>query len=553
MVRAVRAVRVGKGRRRRAAEEDLYRGCLQGRDCPPDIKAKFENNTLADKLLKWFSNFLWFGQLGIGTGRGGGGTGGYTRLGAGGGGTRPTVPSVTRPAVVVEAVGPSEGVPIDAVNPGSSSIVPLQEGDPTLTVDSGGPGGGPTLTAGELETIAEVTPSINGTPDIQVVGQPSETPAVVEVTSEPTPRAPVRESVVSQSEHSNPAFNAFVASAGLPGESTASDQVFVTNSIHGEYIGGIPEPSLYAENIELDTYSASGGGFEELEIEEPPRTSTPVERLQARLGRNFRNLRTRLYGRRTLQRRIDNPRFLTSPGALVRFDFENPAFEDDVSLEFQRDLNEIEQAPDLEFRDVARLSRPYYGESREGHVRVSRLGSLATIRTRSGTVIGGDKHYYTDISSITVPNEDTIPRETIEMDIMGSHSGESSIFHGLNDGTIVDTLESVSNADVFPTYAEEDILDEQAEDFSQGQLILSTESGQVSVGRTFELRLGSTQAEFPGNIIFPPATKDDELLPADNVYPDLTPEIIINIFDDGYDFILHPSLLRKRKKKVFLL
>nr|WOB19162.1 L2 [Columba livia papillomavirus 1] len=68
------------GRRRRAADDDLWRGCQYG-DCPPDIRDKYTQNTVADQILKWASAGVFLGGLGIGTGSSGSGGGGETILG----------------------------------------------------------------------------------------------------------------------------------------------------------------------------------------------------------------------------------------------------------------------------------------------------------------------------------------------------------------------------------------------------------------------------------------------------------------------------------------
>lgn len=111
-------------RKRRAAPEELYKHCLAGGDCIPDVKNKFEQNTWADALLKIFGSLVYFGNLGIGTGRGSGGSLGYRPLDSVGPG-RPTSVTPSRPNITIDPVGPTEIVTIDASAP---SIVPLSEG-----------------------------------------------------------------------------------------------------------------------------------------------------------------------------------------------------------------------------------------------------------------------------------------------------------------------------------------------------------------------------------------------------------------------------------------
>ncbi|AAL14230.1 putative minor capsid protein L2 [Etapapillomavirus 1] len=70
-------------RRRRAAEGDLWRDCLAGRNCPVDIYNKYTQNTIADNILKYGSQGVYFGGLSIGTGSGSGSANRGTGLGSG--------------------------------------------------------------------------------------------------------------------------------------------------------------------------------------------------------------------------------------------------------------------------------------------------------------------------------------------------------------------------------------------------------------------------------------------------------------------------------------
>ncbi|QBR99485.1 L2 [Kittiwake papillomavirus 2] len=66
-VSAVSTLSKAGGRRRRAAGDDLWRNCQYG-DCKEDIRNKYTQNTLADRLLKWLGSALYLGGLTIGTG-----------------------------------------------------------------------------------------------------------------------------------------------------------------------------------------------------------------------------------------------------------------------------------------------------------------------------------------------------------------------------------------------------------------------------------------------------------------------------------------------------
>lgn len=509
-------------RTKRASEDDLYRDCRQGRDCAPDIKNKYEHNTIADRILKWASQFLWFGQLGIGTGRGTGGRGGYTPLGGGGGGDRGLPNVIGRPPVVVDSVGPEIVTPIDAVDPTASSVVPLEEGT-----------GGTDLPTGDIEVIAETTPTLtNGDPDAVVIGEGDAAPPTIEVTVEPAPGGPRRNANVSQSTYTNPAFEAVVLSPQLPGESSVTEQVFVNSGIRGEFVGGLPE-----QEIELSTFSEVEG-FGDMEIEEPPRSSTPNTGLGARLSQNFRNIRRDLYNRRVSQVNVENRRFLSSPRAFVEFEYENPAFEGDVSLEFNRNLQEVQEAPDYNFRDIIRLGRPRYSVTESGHVRFSRLGTRGTIVTRSGTVIGGTTHYYTDLSEI--------PPEEMELTVIGNPMEEAAIIQSDTGGTMVGAETAESAADI-----EQALLDIHEEDFSNTRLILTNGDSEFSVPSIFDESIRGPVSDYTGEVVYPPETTESNIPPA--AYPltpldyPVTPIITLNIVDDT--LLLDPSLFGRRKRK----
>lgn len=529
---------VRAARKKRASEDQLYRDCVQGRDCPTDIKNKYENNTVADSILKWVSQFLWFGQLGIGTGKGTGGSGGYTRLGGGGGISRGSPSVVGRPPVVIDAVGPQDIIPIDTVDPTASSIVPLNEG---------GPGELPTdIPTGEIEILGETTPTqTNGLPDSVVVGSEAEVgPPIIEVTQDPTPVNPNRNISVAQSTHTNPSFDAAILSASLPGEFSVTDQVIVTHGLVGEYIGGLP-----GEEIPLQTISEISG-FGDLEVEEQPLISTPRSSFRERLGQNFRNMRRRLYNRRIQQIRVNEPDFINRPGRLVQFDYENPVYEGDVSLEFERNLNEVEEAPLFDFRDIVRLHRPETNVTDEGHIRFSRLGTRGTISTRSGHVIGGTAHYYTDISSIV--------GDAIELPSYHTPLNEATIIHVDSTGTDIDTMETSftlldNGVETVTIDNDADLLDSLSEDFSNTRIVL-TNGEQIFDGIEIEdLDLRQTVGETGTNVNIPETsyantTDSTGLKPITPPNSNL-PDIILNIYGNGYDFIIHPSVLKRRKKK----
>ena len=178
---------------------------------------------------------MFFGGLGIGTGRGTGGTTGYIPLGEGPGVRVGNTPTVVRPSLIPETIGPADITPIDTANPidpTASSVIPLTE-----TTD---------LLPGEVETIAEIHP----VPENPVVDAPVTTSnrgssAVLEVAPEPTPPSRVR---VSRSQYHNPSFQIITESTPTQGESSLADHVIVTSGSGGQIIGGSSSCLLYTSD-----------------------------------------------------------------------------------------------------------------------------------------------------------------------------------------------------------------------------------------------------------------------------------------------------------------
>nr|QYI89647.1 L2 minor capsid protein [Bos taurus papillomavirus 12] len=517
-------------RRKRASEETLYRGCLAGQDCPPDIKNKFEQNTIADRILKWVSSFLYFGTLGISSGKGTGGPGGYTRLGTGGGGGggRPGVTTsrgsnVARPNVIVDSLVPA-GVPIDTVAP-DQAIVPLLED--TLSTDITG--------TGEIEVIAEVHPPPTNGSDGIVIGLDPE-PPVLEITPEEQPTSRVR---TTTSRHHNLAFDAYVASTQLPGESSASDNVYIIHGFPGEVIG--PPSDTVFEEIPLEDFNTS------TTVDSDVRTSTP----DSSFRRVLNTFQRRLYNRRLVQQvKLTDRTFLTRPSQLVRWEFENPVYEADISLLFDQDVAEVQAAPNPEFQDIVYLSRPIF-EEREGYLRVSRFGRRGTIQTRSGTTIGGHVHYFTDISPVR-------DLQDIEMQTFAETSGDSVIMQPLNESTFINEA-----ADIGVIYdPSEPLLDEQfsesalddryIEDFSNIRLQVTTDQDDEPTIITVQEGIppGSVKMfinDTESVVHYVPS--ETPLSPFVPLNPATTPAIIIDFTDSTATFYLHPSLMRRRRKR----
>nr|UMZ08544.1 L2 minor capsid protein [Bos taurus papillomavirus 30] len=522
---------VRAARRKRASEETLYRGCLAGQDCPPDIKRKFEQDTIADRILKWVSSFLFFGTLGIGSGKGSGGAGGYTRLGGASGGGRGGVTTsrgtnVARPTVLVDALPPA-GVPIDPVAP-DLSIVPLLED--TVSTDIAG--------TGDIEVIAEVHPPPTNGGDGIVIGHDPE-PPVLEITPEEEPTSRVR---TTSTKHTNPSFNvnAYVASAQLPGESSASDNVFILHGFTGEIIG--PSSTNVFEEIPLEEFNTS------IVEDGEQYTSTP----DTSFRRVLHKFQRRLYNRRLTQqvKITDRTTFLDRPSQLVRWEFENPAFEEDVSLLFDQDVEAVQRAPNEDFQDIVYLSRPIFAE-REGYVRVSRFGKRGTISTRSGAQIGGHVHYFTDISPVR-------NLEDIEMETFGTTSGDSVIMQPLNESTFIDDVANLgviyepSQPFLEEAQPESALEDVYMEDFNNVRLQITEDLEDEPTVLTVQEGIPPGSVKLFIHNYESVVQHNANMVPFDPLTPGFTPPIIIDFSESGATFYLHPSLMkRKRKRHVF--
>ena len=508
-------------RRKRDTVENLYKQCKITGQCPDDVINKVEGNTLADRLLKILGSIVYFGGLGIGTGRGTGGATGYRPLGT----STPKVTDTTpiRPTVPVDPIAPTD---VLTVAPDAPSIVPLSEAGVPEDIIVEGAGG--TISKGDVETpvftsidpISDVT-GVEGQPTI--ITQENESVAVLNVNpSTPAPKT-VR---IGARFRSTPIADPSLLQP-LPEPSAIDFSVFVDTRIAGDTIG--------AESIPLQEFPQ----FEPLEIEEiNPRTSTPEQRI----NRAFQRARE-LYNRHITQIRTRNLDFLGPVSRAVQFEFENPAFDGDVTYQFEQDVQNVTAAPDPDFRDIITLHRPRYTETDTGRIRVSRLGRRGTITTRSGAQIGENVHFYYDMSTIG-----SDPIDAIELSTLGQHSGDSAIVDGLAESTFVD---QIANADI--TYADDDLLDTQVEDFSGSHLVLSSSGRRGSVYSVPTLPPGIALKVFVDDyarnlfVSYPVTTSNAELLlPTQPAHP-LEPPVVIDFFNN--DYYLHPSLYTRRKRK----
>ena len=504
----------------------IYQTCKQAGTCPPDVVNKVEHTTVADNILKYGSAGVFFGGLGIGTGRGTGGVTGYTPLGEGPGIRVGSTPTVVRPSLVPEAVGPLDILPIDTIDPvepSVSSVVPLTES------------AGTDLLPGEVETIAEIHPVPEGpTIDSPVVTTSKGSSAILEVAPDPTPPTRVR---VSRTQYHNPSFQIITESTPAQGESSLADHILVTSGSGGQTIGG-----EITDVIELQEFP-SRYSFEIEEPTPPRKSSTPLQRAQTIGRRKGLSLTNR---RLVQQVPVEDPLFLSKPSKLVRFEFDNPAFEDEVTTIFEQDVDSFEEPPDRDFLDVRRLGRPQYSTTPAGYVRVSRLGTRGTIRTRSGAQIGSQVHFYRDLSSINT-------EDPIELQLLGQHSGDSTIVQGPVESTFINVdLSENPLSESIEAYSHDLLLDEAVEDFSGSQLVIGNRRTTTSytvprfeTTRSSSYYVQDTQGYY---VAYPESRNNAEI-----IYP--TPElpvVVIHTHDNSGDFYLHPSLHKRKRKRQYL-
>ncbi|AAU11498.1 minor capsid protein [Erethizon dorsatum papillomavirus 1] len=519
---------VVRRRIKRANPTQLYATCKITGTCPPDIINKIEGNTVADKILKWGSTGVYLGGLGIGTGRGGGGV----SLGGGSIGS-------ARPSVPAGSIGPGDIITVDAE---AGAVQPPVEPPPTTSISGSarrpfGEGFGrqpldpigiprprPSLPRPTLDTVPT---------DVAVLEGPH-TPfgaggdiAVLEV---PTPE--VGRSVTARTQYNNPAFEVSIHSELPSAETSSVDHVYVGTPSSGSFVGQDVQfelPVLQAEYAILDG-QAETSFIEHGSYSEVPLTSTPDPVLPTTEA--IASIRP--YGRQFGQVRVGDAAFLSRPAVL--FQAENPAYDPDVSILFERDVADLERLPDP-FQDIQYLSRPYYQRRATG-LRLSRIGRReGIIQTRSGTRVGSSHHFFYDISDIT-------PLEEIEMDSIGEHS--------LGVSTAAEQPIEV--------YSEADLLDEMEEGDTlarSSQLLLSFASvGEEGEDITIQLPIDLLSIEKPSTAFYPDTGVNIAYTPTKITTPSLPWVPIddtLDTFQNYNDYDLHPSLLPRRKRKRRIL
>nr|QAB13913.1 MAG: L2 protein [Human papillomavirus] len=517
-------------RAKRDTAENLYKTCRLGGDCIPDVVNKVENKTLADILLQAFSSILFLGNLGIGSGKG---TGGVTGIRPGipetiAPNARPGVPTVTRPSVTrptrpfsvpIDSIGvsgrPSLGTrpvdptglrPIDVIDPTSPAIVTLSETSPDTVITLGEPG----VTTGDVGqrpdlTVTTDTTSIQSHPT--VITQTNTDVAIINVSA--ADAAPTRV-IYSTSSFINPSFSV----ESVIGHIDPDLNIFVDPLRTGETID-------FGEEIPLQPINP----IQEFDLEDIPKTSTPSEAV----GRAVSRAR-QWYNRYTQQQPTRNVDFLGNVSRAITFGFENPAFEPEVTLQFEQDLNDVAAAPDIDFAGIRSISRPYYSTTPKGTVRVSRLGQRTGVTTRRGTVFGQPVHYYYDISAI----------EEIELPTL-TQSSTSGLIEMDTETTFLD-----SSGFEYP-----ELLDNYEETFDRAQLLLdyTAEEGErenIPVVTAINNIKPYVVSYDKGFVISPSTSINIAKIVPGTVGPVLPIQYIIGYSDD---FLLDPSLLKRRKRK----
>ncbi|AQA28219.1 L2 [Eidolon helvum papillomavirus 2] len=543
---------------------NIYRNCKQWGTCPPDVINKVEQKTPADNILKYGSSAVFFGGLGIGTGRGSGGAGGYIPLGSGGGvrvGSWPWVPRYTGPTV--ESIGPAT-IP-DVTGSGWPWL-------PTYPTEAAG--AGETI---ELETILPTNTTVDETPVVapdapavvdELTNYPQQ-PTVIDSTQPTTGGGRVID-VVAEVHHPVDFLPEHTLESGpsVGSEPAVLDvgeeiPMFPRSRIHDHL-----EPSILHGTTSRGTSADVGGRFSIIDssvaetfIGEEPYSTTPVrydpeEPLQFRTStpETSRGPVARLkalYNRFVQQIPVEDPLFVEAPGGFVEYD--NPAYDPDATIEFNtEDALEATVAPDTRLSDLRVLHRPLLSETPTGHVRVSRLGNFATMRLRSGAIPGPRAHVYHDLSSIG---------ESFELTPFGSGrvSASTPVVLDTPVDVVVDTPVDVLTEDT--TGLEDGLEDVPLLDHGSGEV------QRVGVGRGGSTNRSFVSMELPstgrsdgfGTTISDIDSDAYVHYPTDStepVAPSFGPGIpvepagpSIDVGDVGIDYFLDPYLFRKRRKR----
>jgi len=508
-----------------------------GGDCPPDVVNKVERKTLADILLQIFSSVIYLGGLGIGSGKGSTGNVSVRPI--------PEIPSIrptiesspveeipltditVRPktptkfketpfSVPIDRIGagfrprdPTGVKPIDVIDAASPSIVTLQEGLPDTVI---------TITDPNLETGETIIPNIDIITDSSSI---ISHPAVIQGLEENIALLAVNPAVPPPTEVvfsiSEPTVDPFVTVQAIAGHVDPSFNVYVDPNSTGDDI-------IFGEEIPLEPLTPR------FEIDDFPKASTPEERIQ-----NAFNKARQFYRKHIQQVRTRNLNFLGDVSRAITFGFENPAFDPNVTLEFEKDLGSLAAAPDTDFADVQRISRPYITSTPEGTVRVSRLAEKAGMRTRSGTVLSQNVHYFFDLSDIPeVTSFELQPLSDILPEPVTNAETTETVF--------INELEPIN---------EDDLMDTYNDNFANAHLIFNTTETDTDTALAPTLVSDLSYRTLP--LISDVFVSEPNInigstfhIPSIPLYP-VQPSIGVTY--DSIDFYLHPSLKKKKRKK----
>ncbi|QYI89669.1 L2 minor capsid protein [Bos taurus papillomavirus 27] len=508
-------------RPKRDSAENIYRTCKISGNCPEDVLNKVENNTIADRILKWLSGFLFFGNLGIGTGKGTGGTYGYVPIGGqgrgvstGAGGSR-----VVRPGVAVDPIGPTDSVVIGEINPlpPDSTITNVTPTDPSVIE----PGGGTAAEEIELEVFRPTDPEqVDNTVSIQNPAEdlPPSVYPTIDVTEHtvteirPTARGP--SVIVSTTTFDNAIYNAVLRQT--PGESI-DIPIVLNDSIGATLIGEAPE------EIELST-------FDTVPLDEREyATSTPIERRPSR-----RNWRTDLYHRFYRQFDTGSTSFLR-PKSGANFQFENPAFNYETGdLEVPTEQVEARSLGDIQLN-----------KGPTGKVRASRLARLSGIVTRSGKQLGQFIHLFSDFSTIEALNN-TESIELSEIVISDNNTPANTLNLGSNTLSSTETPEGPVQG-----IEEIELVDYDISDFENSRLrLLDYDVEEPSEYGTLESPRKAIAVADEKD------TEEESIIDEVPVRHNLTPIGPGTVIIVTYDYLSYddwePSLRKRKRKRAFL-
>lgn len=547
----VRARRV-----KRDSVEHIYATCKAAGTCPPDVVNKMEMTTTADQILQWGSAGVYLGGSGIQTA----GKAGFRPLGRPPVQPRPPArvfwfPGMDPAGAPALSIG---GVYIPeepSIITEAASHIPLVEAPTEPAVVVSQPRGPPTRLP---PPIADAIPG-GGEQGIEL--QVFNGRSAPEVIAGPKGHAVVqpRTTVSTTSHYGNPAFEVAPSTADVVGETSAAEVVHVAeNAAGGVHVSAVlslndPQPPLDVSlnpEVELELFDlAPNIGPDDPSIMQDTafaRTSTPVrdpvDLAPSRpTGRQPKDsIWTRLFGRRVEQIPVMEDIFLTRPQELVQFD--NPAFEQSVSMIFANDVREVAAAPAPEFTDVVRLGAPIRTRTATGRLRLSRLGQRGNIRTRTGRTIGPTAHYYRELSTI-------VPDEVIEMRVLGEHTGAATVVQGEAE-TALASYPLPGDAAMPDSVPDDQLLEHDLVTIDLTQSVFGSihENLQVPI-YTWRLPEGVpvTFADIGGatNVDYPIAARD--IVPA--IRPPMPdPAVVLNMF--GTTYYLHPSLLRRKRKQI---